>query len=59
VRKLACKHVFHEVCLLNWLRARPEPLCPNCKYNPFVDYPMEPSFNGEMQVSDVVPVNSQ
>lgn len=63
VRKLACKHVFHEICLLNWLRARAEPLCPNCKFNPFAELPGESSINGsgEMQVSEVIPapINSQ
>ena len=37
VRKLTCKHVFHDTCLSDWMRIREEPRCPNCKFNPFPD----------------------
>lgn len=59
VRKLACKHVFHESCILSWLRARAsEPICPNCKANPFSEYlerlQAEGSFNASNELQNSV-----
>lgn len=36
VRKLPCKHIFHDLCVVAWLGSRPGvPHCPMCKANPF------------------------
>jgi len=36
VRKLPCKHIFHDVCVVAWLGSRGGvPHCPMCKANPF------------------------
>lgn len=29
--KLGCLHVFHETCLVNWLKV--SPTCPQCRFN--------------------------
>lgn len=41
VRKLHCKHMFHDQCVLNWILSHNiSPQCPMCKSNPF-----EPIFS--------------
>lgn len=36
VRKLPCKHIFHDLCVVAWLGSRGgAPHCPMCKANPF------------------------
>ena len=36
VRKLRCKHIFHDQCVLNWVQSHSSaPQCPMCKTNPF------------------------
>lgn len=36
VRKLPCRHVFHDECVMAWLASQiGVPHCPMCKSNPF------------------------
>lgn len=37
VKVTACRHIFHTVCLDDWLRAKDvAPTCPECRHNPFL-----------------------
>jgi len=31
IRKLPCKHIFHDKCILPWLDMNST--CPNCRFN--------------------------
>lgn len=54
VRKLPCKHVFHDLCVVAWIGSRGGvPHCPMCKANPFASLLEQEPPSGPVDASQL------